>query len=217
MSVGRKNQLIFRANGVRCWDQRPCIFSLWCISDFGPNKGNEGGSRTLSCSHHRGGHEEQSSCLWWATCGHKALRGHRDPLCPAPTQKVAIVLALCPKKLSPQKTALEALSFYLDSSRAGLSVWGSPAPTVPAGAHLGVHIMFSSNLMPLLFRCQAGHWLLLVLPAITPHLDQPWSLGSLLPFWCLLRGPPRCQGWALSVRSFHVWPWVTSFSFRHAN
>lgn len=65
---------------------------------------------------------------------------------------------------------------------------------VPAGAHLGVHIMFSSNLMSLLFRCPAGHWLLLVLPVVTPCLDQPWSLGSLLPFQRLLRGPARCQG-----------------------
>lgn len=46
-------------------------------------------------------------------------------------------------------------------------------PPCQQGAPLGVHIMFSSNLMSLFFRCQAGYWLLLVLPVVTLRLVQP--------------------------------------------
>lgn len=58
-------------------------------------------------------------------------------------------------------------------------------PQSLAGAHLGVHTMFSNNLMSLHFRCQAGHWLLLILLVVL----LSWSIRELAGlscfFWCL--------------------------------
>lgn len=88
---------------------------------------------------------------------------------------------------------------------------------MPAGAHLGVHIIFSSNLMSLLFRCQAGYWLLLVLPVVTPHLVQLQSLGLSCLSDVSLGGPTQCQARVLPLRSFHGWPWFTSFRFIYIN